>query len=153
MRGLSYLFAACSILSTWRSSQPAPALDAQAQSWHIPQIWSASIAASDALLGDAPLPMSVRLWARNLVEVRDRTVSETHIRRFAAPFWALPWPLATAELTRVLIETVLPSPSDSWSTKLGRTRESWRSRNHPSEEHIDRLGVDARRDPRVRRKR
>jgi hypothetical protein len=126
-------------------------LDAVARSWGMSRMWNASVAASDALFGDAQLPASLRLWGRSLVEVRDRTVLETHVRRVAAPFWALPWPLAAAESMRAVMESVIPAPTDSWPNKLGRTRESLRSRHVSSERHTDRLGAGARHDPRFRR--
>ena len=124
-----------------------------ARRWEMERVWQTTITAADAMFAGAPAPRSLRVSARNFLEVRDRTVQETHVRRLIAGFWVRPPLAALADLARQLWLTLLPSPSDSWATKLARGRLALRNRSQPSAEHGALLGQDARRAPRFRRRR
>jgi hypothetical protein len=124
---------------------PADRADALAlaRRWKMERVWSTTISAADAVVLGGPTPSSLRVWARNLEEVRGRTVVENHIRRLLSPFWALP-PLRAcrASITAVGRE-LTPAPSERWSEKL---RRMWQAIRHPrrtSAEHLERLGPDA----------
>ena len=127
--------------------------DALARLWNMTRIWHSTLAAMDFLLAGGPRPLSVQIWARNLEQVRDRTVSETHMHRVLGPIWARPPLGAAAGVVRAVIETALPSPSDSWRTKLRRARLAVDRRSMPSSRYGQMLGRDARRAPRFRQRR
>jgi hypothetical protein len=120
--------------------------------WQMERVWRTMIAAADAMFRGGEIPTAMRICAGNFLGVRDRTVQETHIRRLVASFWALPLPVALAEVAHAIALTALPSPSDTWSTKLARGRLALRHRSQPSSEHVELLGTDARRAPRLPRR-
>ena len=134
------------------SQADSDALMAVARRWDMLRVWRTTSAAANALFYNEPTPSSLRVWGRNLEAVRDRTVLETHFRRLASVFWARPPLLALATAGRILAETALPAPSDSWSTKLARTRRAIMDRSKPAAQHAQTLGEDAQRAPRFRRR-
>jgi hypothetical protein len=128
-------------------------IDALARRWGMERVWRTTRAAIRFLLFDEPPhPSSLRLWARNLESVRDRTVMETHVRHLMSSFWARPPVGGVLGTGRALMETVLPAPSDTWATKLARARIAFISRSRPIEEHRLELGESARTPPRFRRR-
>jgi Uncharacterised nucleotidyltransferase len=65
------------------------ALDTAAQAWRMGRLWSTTIGAADALLsGHQTLPL--RLWARDVRELREQSFRERLLRHYLAMFWALP---------------------------------------------------------------
>jgi hypothetical protein len=123
-----------------------------AKRWQMERVWRTTIAAAEAMFCGGEVPAAMRICAGNFLGVRDRTVQETHVRRLVASFWALPVPEAIAEFARATARTALPSPSDTWSTKLARGRLALRHRSQPSSEHAELLGSDAQRAPRLHRR-
>jgi hypothetical protein len=91
-----------------------------ARRWDIGGVWEATIAAADALLFEAPTPWSMRLWARDLLYVRDRTVLENHVTRLVSSFWALPPRRALRASAQALVREVRPAPGESRRAKLTR---------------------------------
>jgi Uncharacterised nucleotidyltransferase len=98
-----------------------------ARRWDIGGVWETMRAAADALLFEAPAPWSMRLWARDLLCVRDRTVLENHVGRLASTFWALPPRRALRASTQALVQEVRPAPGESRSAKLARARRAIRN--------------------------
>ncbi len=125
---------------------------ALAQSWDIVRLWNTTLSAIQSLFFDGPRPYPLRTWARNLESVRDRTVLETHIRRACSPFWARPPIPALGQFARAVADAARPAPSDTWETKLRRTKIAIGNLPRPSEEHCKDLGSDGRRAPRFRRR-
>ncbi|HEX2044594.1 MAG TPA: nucleotidyltransferase family protein [Gaiellaceae bacterium] len=93
-----------------------------ARAYGLERVWRTTEAARRALLGDGPAPLSLRLWARNLAQLRERTVLEFHLARWLGGFWALPPRRAAARLASALAEDVLPAPGETWKAKLARAR-------------------------------
>lgn len=99
-------------------------LERIARAWGIQRLWRTTIAAADAALADGPQPWAVRLWARNLHAVRERTVLESHLARWLSGFWALPPQRALRMLPSVVAEEIRPEPGESWQTKLARVGQA-----------------------------
>lgn len=99
---------------------------ATAKRWGVHRIWETTVAAGDALLADPPRrTWPLRLWARNLDSVRDRTVLEAHLERWLAGFWALPPGPALASLRSTAARELRPATGESWGAKATRTRRAF----------------------------
>lgn len=116
---------------------------ALAQQWQIARMWNATLEVIATLFGDAPAPLSVRTWGRNLPVVRDRTVLETHLRRWLGPFWALDPRRALYASGRAVLDDLTPTPGETWQNKLKRVRLGVRSPMRSSSEHVAMLGPEA----------
>jgi Uncharacterised nucleotidyltransferase len=78
------------------------ALDTAARAWRMERLWSTTIGATDALLsGRATLPL--RLWARDVQELREQSFRERLLRHYLAVFWALPPGPAARVTARTLL--------------------------------------------------
>jgi hypothetical protein len=102
------------------AGQDPDELRALARRWDIGGVWDAMIAAADAFLFEAPTPWAMRLWARDLLYVRDRTVLENHVTRLVSSFWALPPRRALRASAQALMREVRPAPGESRRAKLTR---------------------------------
>ena len=61
-----------------------------AQAWGWEGMWNTTLAVMDAVMGGRRPSLALKLWARHLLDVRERVVLENHISRLAAPVWSLP---------------------------------------------------------------
>ena len=101
-----------------------------AAAWDLPRIWRTTRAAIAALFESGPTTMPLRIWARHLPSVRERTLFANHLMRWLHSFWELPPGGAAGQLGAAFRMTLLPAPGESWGEKLARTRHSLR---HPAE--------------------
>jgi hypothetical protein len=133
----------------------APADDAEierlARTWGMLRMWRTSTAAADALFHQGPATVPLRVWARDLLEVRDATVFEGHVNRWLGTFWALPPHRALLATLTALVHDVTPAPGETWAGKLARIREALLHPSRPAEEHARLLGPEAVR-PRFKRR-
>src|SRR5438445_329663 len=53
--------------------------------WGLGGVWRTTIGVADALLRRSGSVPALRIWARHLAAVRERTVFETHLTRWAGP--------------------------------------------------------------------
>lgn len=113
-----------------------------ARRWGIGGVWETTLAAAEALLLGKPMPWSLRLWARDLPQLRDRSVLENHIRPIAGAFWALPLHRAPQVVSLRLARVFRPAPGETWSTKLLRARSAFRHAFTDLAEHHDSLASD-----------
>jgi Uncharacterised nucleotidyltransferase len=98
-----------------------------AQAWEIAKLWRTTAAVADALfLGEAP-PPALRGWAKNLTEVRERTVLEQHLARWRGWYDAFPPPLAARATLHELRDDLTPEPGETWRSKLQRSRRAVRN--------------------------
>lgn len=102
---------------------------AVAERWGVGGMWATTIAAADALFAGAPVPWSLRLWARNLRAARDRTVLEGHVARLAAPACLGTPGLVLRGAALALATEVRPAPGESWQVKRQRARRALRHRS------------------------
>ena len=91
-----------------------------ATEWDVRGVWDTTKAAADALLFDGPTPLSLKLWARDLRDVRDRTVFANHVRHVASSFWGLPLPRAIPVAGRRVLRAARPEAGETWRGKSSR---------------------------------
>jgi hypothetical protein len=120
----------------------APA-DAVAAEFGIDRLWRATQSAAAALLDGGRTPLSLRIWGRDLPEVRGRSLAEHHLRRLLGPFWERPLPAASRDALGVLAADLRPVGDESWTEKLGRVRHGLRRPLSPVHTHNERLGSSA----------
>lgn len=97
-------------------------LDSLAAEWGLGRMWRVTAATIDALLFDGRRPWPLHIWARDLVDVRERSVLANHLQRWLAGFSALRPDAAAIAAARAIKQDVWRKPDESWSTKLKRTR-------------------------------
>ena len=93
---------------------------ARACGWQ--RMWQTTLGVMDAVLAEKRRGLASKLWARHLVDVRERVVLENHISRLAAPIWSLPATDVPHAITEVLRDTAAREPDENWTTKLRRSR-------------------------------
>jgi Uncharacterised nucleotidyltransferase len=98
-----------------------------ARAWRIEKLWGTTRALADALFLDAPPPHALRSWARNLAEVRERTVAEQHVARWRGWFDAFPASLAVRASLDEVRDDLSPRPGETWGTKLSRSQRAIRN--------------------------
>jgi hypothetical protein len=101
----------------------------------VDRIWRTTLAARDAILADARPPVSLRVWARNLTRVRERTVLESHLEHLLAPFAAARPRTAARLALHELAADLRPAPGESWREKLGRSAQAVRDAATRRSEH------------------
>jgi hypothetical protein len=99
--------------------------------WGIGRVWDTTRRAVDALFFDGRPPLALRVWARHLSSVRERTVFETHLQEALYPFWERPPGPATAKSLAAIRADLLPAQGESWDTKLGRVQRAIREAHLP----------------------
>jgi putative nucleotidyltransferase-like protein len=102
-------------------------LAATARRWGLGGVWKVTEEAARALFLGERTPSSMRIWARDLLQVRDRTVLENHVRRIISPFWVLPFHRALAVAGGAAVAEVRPSGDEPWTAKLDRARRALRN--------------------------
>src|SRR5205085_5899713 len=78
------------------------ALDTTARAWRMGHLWATTIGAADGLLSDHPT-LPLRLWARDVWELREQSFRERLLRHYLAVFWALPPGPAVRATARTLL--------------------------------------------------
>jgi Uncharacterised nucleotidyltransferase len=107
-----------------------------AEAWGIPKIWRTTRGAIAALFEGGPTTLPLRIWARPLRSVRERTLLESHLMRWLHAFWELPPRAAVGDLREAFGLTLLPAPGESWREKLARTGHSFRHPGEPMSTHL-----------------
>ena len=124
----------------------ASRIEAIADRWGASRLWRATEEALAFLFASERKPVSVRTWARNLAQVRERTVLEHHLQRWFSEFWVLPPARAAATLPQTFVSDVSPGPHETWRTKLTRSGRALRNAKRRRSEHQDELARDPKRD-------
>jgi hypothetical protein len=114
--------------------------DAIARAWSVGRLWKTTVRAIDAVLHDGPQPWTLRVWARNLPRVRERTVLESHLEHWLSNFAVLPPGRAVRELSAVVVQEIRPEANETWGQKLARTRTAVRNAAVRRSEHDEELG-------------
>jgi hypothetical protein len=114
----------------------------RSREWEIEGLWKTTIGASDAVLFGDRTPRALRVWARNLPAVRERTVLETHLARWFAGFSALGASRGLRVLGMRLAADLKPKENETWQSKLRRTRQAFRNALVGKSEHDE--GLDER---------
>jgi hypothetical protein len=114
-----------------------------ARRWGLERVVKASFHAADALFDGAPRPVPMRVWARHLPRAAERTVSQSHLTKWFAPFSALPPPAATRRAARAVAADARPAAGESWRSKIGRALSSIRNAARPRSTHEAEIGAAA----------
>jgi len=99
---------------------PEDELERIVRAWGLERLWRATRRTTEALLAGRPLPFPVRLWARHLESVGERTILETHLRNWLQGFWKSPPRLALQDTRDALRRELRPKPGETWRQKLAR---------------------------------
>lgn len=121
---------------------------ALASRWGVGRLWRTTTRAIEGLLEGRPLPPSVRVWARGLVELRERTVLESHLERWVGGFSERSFPRALSGVPGALLADVRRHAGDDWSKKARRSGVAIRHAMRPRSDHdriVEELGVEAHR--------
>jgi hypothetical protein len=97
--------------------------------------WATTLAVIEAVVAEKPRSLALRLWARHLLDVRERLVLESHISRLAAPVWSLPAREVPRALAWALRYTVAPEWDEDWTTQLRRSCLAIGHASRPGSEH------------------
>ena len=113
-----------------------PELDRAARAWGIERVWRTTHCVAEALLDGSPKPLPLRVWARHLEPVRERTVLENHLERWLHSFSERPPAAALGATASVLRQEFLPTPGEPWRYKLIRVGHAFRHPRAPLSSHI-----------------
>jgi hypothetical protein len=97
---------------------------AAARAWGVSRAWATTSRAVEHLLLQPKRASRRPIWLRHLHETRERTVFEGHVERVLGPVAAGPVAAAPVAATRALLRTLRPTPGESWSEKLHRSRRA-----------------------------
>ena len=95
--------------------------DAFARAWGWGGMWNTTLAVMDTVLDQKRRGLASKLWARHLLDVRERVVIENHIVRLAAPVSGLPGGQVRQAVTCGLRSTFVHDPGEDWMTQLRRS--------------------------------
>ena len=113
-------------------------LDRTAEAWGIGKVWRTTRGAVQALFYDGRETLPLRLWARHLETVRERTVLETHLAQLVQSFWGLPARQAALETAAAIEHLVKPVHGERWQDKLRRARFALSERRVPAKRRGER---------------
>ena len=74
--------------------------------------------------GGRAVPLVLRIWARHLRPARECTVLESHLRRIAAPIWAMPLRHAPRAFGVALKQVAGKHQDESWGDKRRRSSQA-----------------------------
>jgi hypothetical protein len=110
-----------------------------ARRWGSHRVWRTTLSAAVSLLEEGSRAFTLSTWARHLAEVRERTVLETHLARWAGAGSGLPRTglRSIGGATVLFTDAMRPRSGESWSDALGRTRLAMSNAFRPQSEHDD----------------
>ena len=120
---------------------PAEEIEQVARGWGVERLWSTTAAARDCVFFGGFRPRPLRIWARNLEHVRERTVLEEHTQRWLSDFSALPFRVALARTRRTLARELTPDRGEGWRRKLSRSRLAVRNAARRRSDHEREAGL------------
>jgi hypothetical protein len=115
----------------------------QAEAWGIARLWRTTERVAEELFADGRWAWPLRVWARNLSRVRERTVLENHLAGWLNGFSALQPGPAVAAMARQILDDLRPAASETWRSKGRRTLRAVGRSSVRLSEHHDELGEEA----------
>jgi len=120
------------------ADQSPAELDRVASAWGLARIWRTTQRAIDSLFYGGSDTAALRVWARHLRAVRERTVFESHLEAVLHPFWERPAGPALAKSLAAFGSDLRPAAGESWGVKLRRiplaVRDARMARSHHAEQ-------------------
>jgi len=94
-----------------------------AERWGLQRVWATTIGAVDAVLDDGRPGLAPQVWARHLAAVRERTVLETHVTRWAGPVHGMPGTRVGAlrSGTTIFMRAARRREEERWANAMRRT--------------------------------
>lgn len=120
-----------------------PDLLRTARAWRMERLWDTTDSAVQWRFHGGRRPVAVSLWARHLINLREATVFEGHLVRWASPLWFLPVRRAVRVAFRQVLLDMRPDAGTSWSEKarrvfratqhafLSKSKHGWRAEDAP----------------------
>jgi len=102
-----------------------------AHAWGLDRVWRNTWRTTEAVIEGRPLPLSLRVWARHLESLRDRTVLEGHLAVWLQGFWKLPPGLAWLEARDAVRSQLRPRWGEPRRAKLMRVARRLRHLHRP----------------------
>lgn len=112
-----------------------------AREWGVERLWATTVAAQDCIFAGARPPAALRIWAKNLALVRERTVLEAHLERWLSDFSALPFGFAARRVRRTVVRELTPDRGEGWGPKLARSTLALRNAARRRSDHDHRAGI------------
>ena len=106
-----------------------------ARGWGWEGMWNTTLAVIDAVVSRNRRSLALELWARHLLDVRERVVLENHISRLAAPICSLPVGDLPRGIARALRYTASPEHDEDWMTQLRRSCLAMAHAFRPQSQH------------------
>jgi len=106
-----------------------------ARAWGWEGMWNTTLAIMDAVIGGKRPGLALKLWARHLLDVRERVVLENHISRLTAPVCSLPAGDVPRAISYTLRYTASPDREEDWMTQLRRSSLAIAHAFRPQSEH------------------
>jgi Uncharacterised nucleotidyltransferase len=119
-------------------------VSAQAHAWSLDRLWRHTVLLCEAVLFGGSPTATQRLWARGLVNGRDRSVAEVYLARMLGPFSALPFGRAVLFALSRLPRTLRPAVNETWRQKVRRIRLAVTHARSPKGRHDRTLGPQSR---------
>ena len=116
---------------------------ATASTWGLGKIVDATLRTADHVFDGERMPLGLRLCGRHLEKGRERTVAESHLIRWLAPFWELPGQAGFGEMTRAVLDDLRPWTGEGWSAKWRRIVAAMRHAGTARRLHESLLGEQA----------
>jgi len=125
-----------------------------AHEWRIDRLWDATRSTVEWRLYGGRRPIAVALWARQLIDLREATVLEGHLVRWASPLWALPLRRALPVSLQRVFSDLRPEAGMSWSEKrrsvfravrhafLSKSKHGWGTQDAPPQVPLPRRSRD-----------
>lgn len=120
-------------------------LEQAAAAWGMRRLWLTSLHAAKAALGLESPTMPLRVWARHLPDVRERSVLEKHLQLWLSAYWSLSPAQALRASGRALLKDLRPAFDEGWRDKGARFVKAVRRSRVPLSVHDEQLGEAARR--------
>ena len=98
--------------------------DTLAAAWGIDRLWRTTTAAVDGLFFGGQRSWPLRVWARHLGSIRERTVLESHLSRWFTPFTLFSPGRAAGLALRAIGTDLRPIADENWGTKVWRARKA-----------------------------
>jgi hypothetical protein len=114
-------------------------LQVLARSWRVERLWMTTSRMLDAVFHGADPPLAGRIWAQNVLRVRERTVIESHLERWLSSFFALQFPDALRTLPQTFVAEFGPDRGEPWRAKQRRTVRALRNAARRRSEHDEEL--------------